>query len=298
MRSVMFFSPSYRGDLDRMLLLRRSIRRFYQGSSRHVIAVPERDLAMFRQSLADDNSCELISQQSVVDPAFFPRWFYPTLEKLMPGQAWRFARYAGKGGWIQQQIAKLMSGSMAASGGDPIVILDSDLFFVRPFGIEDLVPADCRVLVRLTPATESGKHRKHIENSRRLLQLPEGSTDHHYMAYPTIFYGDWVDELTKYIERIKRRPWQEVLLDEPTMSEYSIYGVFVEEILKPRDLLIREEPFNFMLWDRASFDGFFNDVQGSLQRYPQRICTVAQSNMSVPVHEYVAKLNGVLAGGE
>lgn len=295
MRPVFFFSPSYRGDLDRLVLQRRSIQRFYQGPSRHVVAVPQRDMQMFRTALEGDAGCELISQQSIVHPAFFPRWFYPSIEKLAPGQAWRFARYGGKGGWIQQQIAKLMSGTLAKSADEPIVVLDSDLFFVREFGIDDLVPADRKLLVRLMPATESGKHRKHIANSRRLLQLPEGPTDHHFMAYPAILYAAWIDELTKHIERLKGRPWQEVLLDEPTMSEYSIYGVFVEEILKPQDLQIREEPFNFMLWDRASFDGFFDDVQGSLRRHPQRICTVAQSNMNIPVSEYTAKLNALLS---
>lgn len=294
MRPILFFSPSYRGDLDRMLLQRRSIRRFCQAPSRHVIAVPRRDVDLFRQALAGDSGCQVVAQQDYVDAGFWPRPWYPPLAKALPGQAWRFARWAGKAGWIQQQIAKLQAGLITGAGDEPIAVLDSDLFFVRPFGADDLAPADRKLLVRLMPATESGRHRKHIATARRILKLPEGPTEHHFMAYPAILYRPWIDALTAHLETLHAKPWQQVLLAEEVISEYSIYGVFVEEVLRPADLQIREEPYNFMLWDRASFDGFFGDVAGSLARYPQRLCTVAQSNMHIPVDEYVAQLHAVL----
>lgn len=294
MDKLIFFSPCYRGDLERMLLLRKSIRRFCQAPSRHIVAVPVQDLELFRKAIAGDESCELITQQSIVDAGYFPGVLYRQVQRFAPTQTWRFNRFAGRPGWIIQQIAKLMSGRVTNARDEPIFILDSDLFFVRPFAGADLVPPGRRLLMRLTPKTESGTHRHHIENSRRLLGLPAGPTDHHYMAYPAVFYGDWIEEMLRYIEKKRGKPWQEVLLAEESVSEYSIYGVFLEEILKPTDLLVRDEAYNFMLWDRTSFDGFFDDVAGSLRRHPGRLCTVAQSNLKIPVGEYEGKLNSFL----
>lgn len=287
----LFFTPSYRNDLDRLMLMRKSIRSFYQGTARHVIAVPREDFRLFTAALKGDQ-CEIITQQSLVRPEFFPATGYRTLSKYFPNQAWRLNRFAGRGGWIIQQIAKLMAAEMVQNG--PIVILDSDLCFVRPFGDSDLIPSTGRLLVRITPETESGRHRKHIAHSRKLLGLPEGSTEHHYMSCPAILYAEWVNELMKYIEAQRGKPWQTVLHEQKTLSEYSIYGVFVEEILKPSDLIIRDYSYNHMLWDMASFKGFFDDVEAALVREPQKICVVVQSALKITTNDYADTLGSLL----
>mgnify|MGYP007002410810 CR=1 FL=1 len=242
----LFFTPSYRNDLDRLLLMRRSIRKFYKGQARHVIAVPKEDLALFQKALTDEK-CDFLTQQSLVIPTFFPRKGYHTFAKLFPSQAWRLQRYAGKGGWIIQQIVKLMSSQLVERG--PIAILDSDTFFVRPFDDSDLLPPHGKILIRQMPSTESGKHRRHIANARQLLGLTSGNTEHHFMSCPAILYAEWVRALLKHIESAHGEDWQNVLLAQSTISEYSLYGVFVEELLKPDDLVIREHSFSHMLWD-------------------------------------------------
>ncbi len=78
------------------------------------------------------------------------------------------------------------------------------------------------------------------------------------------------------------------------ISEVSIHGVFVEEILKPRDPLVRNEPFSSVLRNPASFDRFRDDVRGPLQRHPNWICGMAQSSLKIPMKQYFVKLNSLL----
>ena len=287
----LFFTPSYRNDLDRLLLMRRSIKRFYCGFALHVIAVPLEDLKIFQDALSGD-TCKVIAQQSLVRSEFFPSRGYNAFKKLFPNQAWRINRFAGKGGWIIQQVAKLMAAELVENG--PIVILDSDVFFVRPFDDCDLFPKEGRLLVRITPDTESGRHRKHIANSRKILGLAEGSTEHNYMSCPAIIYAEWTKKLMIYIENLWGKPWQLVLLEQETISEYSIYGVFVEEVLKPNDLIIRSQSYNHMLWDFKSYTNFFSDVQGKVLGEPEKICVVAQSALNISAIEYSKKLESIL----
>lgn len=271
--------------------MRRSIKKFYRGFARHVIAVPWEDMKLFQDALRGDD-CHIIAQQSLVRSEFFPSRGYRTFRKLFPNQAWRMNRFAGKGGWIIQQVAKFMAAELVESG--PIAILDSDVFFVRPFDDRDLFPMDGRLLVRITPDTESGKHRKHIANSRKLLGLAEGSTEHHYMSCPAILYAEWIKKMMIHIETLWGKPWQLVLHEQETISEYSIYGVFVEEVLRPRDIVIRSQSYNHMLWDPKSYADFFSDVQGNILRKPEKVCVVAQSALNIPAIEYASTLESLL----
>lgn len=290
--SILFFTPSYRNDLDRVVLLRRSMRKFYSGTANHVVAVPESDLTLFRNALRDDH-CTLVSQQSLVDRRFFPTTLYSLINRYAPTQAWRFARRAGRGGWIIQQIAKLNAKSLLERGS--IIVLDSDLFFFRNFGDSDFHSGQHKILVRETPTTESGKHRRHMSNARKLLRLPEGSTEHHYMSCPAILQAEWLQEMCRYLERNRGKPWQDIFLEEETMSEYSIYGVFVEEILKPSDLAIRDRSFNHMLWDEHSYSRFFADPHTVLAEDPSKLCVVVQSNMKVSTNEYRRHIETLLS---
>ena len=48
-----FFTSSYRRDIERFVLLRESIRRFYHGEARHFVVVPREDI-LFGERLACD----------------------------------------------------------------------------------------------------------------------------------------------------------------------------------------------------------------------------------------------------
>lgn len=287
-----YFSPSYRNDLERMVLLRKSFKRFYEGEGSHIIAVPKKDLSLFQEVLSEDG-CVLITQESLVDKIYYPKAWYSLVSSLFPSQAWRFSRFGGKSGWVIQQIAKLMAPGLAPSG--TAIVLDSDLFFLRPFSDATFLRSSGRMLVKNFPETESGKHRKHIANSRLLLGLPEGPTDHHYMSSPAILHAEWVAALFEYLESRYHAKWQEVLYHQNTLSEYSIYGTFVEEVLRPEDLIVYDHSFNHMLWDNTSFKEFFDSAEERIADNPEKICAVIQSAIGVTADEYRADLEYLLS---
>lgn len=295
MTTATFFSPSYRGDLERMVWLRRSIEAFHDVPARHIIAVPRQDVRAFKNTLGSASELEFVCQEDLVDPAFYPDLLYRLTKKIAPSQAWRLAARAGKGGWITQQIVKLASTDLIQQGA--IVFLDSDIFFYRPFSLaRDLgIHADQKVLVRILPEEEGAKHRQHLANSRCFFDLPAGPTDTTYMAYPAIWHTDWLQQMQRHIETIKGKPWQQALLEvDFSISEYTLYGVFIDEVLKPAQLVVRDQPFDLIAWDRPSFDALQADILQGRPLPADRLTLCIQSNINIPVAEYEDTLRALL----
>ena len=290
-----FFTPSYIGDLERVVWLRRSVEAFHETQRRHIVAVPRQDLKAFLNALGHASEVELICQEELVDPGFYPDGLYKLTQKLAPGQVWRLDSHAGKSGWIIQQIVKLSSNRLIESG--PIIFLDSDMFFYRHFSLEeDLGLHDGkRVMVRILPESESGKHRHHIAHSRQFFELPEGPTDTTYMATPAIWHPDWLSQMQQHIENLKGMPWQKALLTADfNISEYTIYGVFVDEVLKPDNLTVRDHSFDLIAWDRASFDTIRSDVLNNRSLPADKLTLCIQSNLNIPVSDYEDMLQAIL----
>lgn len=290
-----FFTPSCVGDLERMVWLRRSIETFLDEPMRHIVAIPQKDMGKFQNALGRSSELEFVCQEDLVDRGFYPDWLYRLTQRLAPGQAWRLEDRAGKPGWIVQQIAKLASNRLIGDG--PIIFLDSDTFFYRRFSTEnDLgLRNDKRILVRIHPESESAKHRHHIINSRRFFDLPEGSTDATYMGSPAIWYPDWLSLMQQHIEQIRGKPWQKALLDADfNISEYTLYGVFIDELLKPGNLTARDRPYSLIAWDRASFDALRSDILSGRPLPADQLTLCIQSNLNIPVAEYEDMLRMIL----
>ena len=291
-----FFSPSYIGDLERMVWLRRSIEAFHPTPRRHIVAVPRKDLKAFRNALGYASEVEFICQEEFVDPGFYPDAMYRLVRKIAPSQTWRLHAHAGKPGWIVQQIVKLSSNRLITD--EPIIFLDSDIVFYRRFSLEhDLgLGNNKRVMVRILPEGEGAKHRHHIIHSRRFFGLPDGPTDATYMGYPAIWYADWLTAMQQHIERLKGKTWQKALLEvDFPISEYTLYGVFIEEVLKPHLLTLRDHPFNLIAWDRTSFDALKATVMSDQALPSQKIALCLQSNLHIPVSEYEDMLSAILS---
>lgn len=294
MSDITFFTPSYRNDLERLILLRKSINRFYSGHAKHIISVPRHDFNVFKQALESDifrGECQLIEQQALVDKRFFPSPFYKMVTQAIPTQAWRFERYAGRAGWITQQVVKLSAYEIIPT--ETIVVIDSDLIFIRNFSDESFLHSNGKILMRHVPEKESAKHRSHITKSREILQVPPGTTEHNYMSSPAIIQKTWLRELARYLESTYHQPWQETLLREPRFSEYSIYGIFVEEILRPKDLIVQTSPLFMIIWDKESFADFIESPERFVSSHPERLCLVVQSNLSIEANSYTTHISKI-----
>lgn len=288
-----FFTPSYINDLDRAIWMRRSINKFSKDACRHIIAVPRSDIDAFKKALNSDRNVEIVCQEDAVSKIFYPDWVYRVIRRLAKSQLWRFESHAGRAGWIIQQIVKFNCIHWVPNGA--VVFIDSDLVFTRPFSVQYLgIEETTRTLVRVTPKDEASRHRAHINNARDILSLPAGPSDHHYMAYPAIWYTDWIKQLHQYLEATTKADWQSALHLAKHISEYTIYGTFVEEVLRPANLVVRTEPFHKIIWDRASFDAFKSSTNGIERPIDNNLTLVVQSNLGISVSEYEDILRAIV----
>ena len=278
-----FFTPSYRGDIDRIKIMRQSILYFVKENLPHYIVVPKEDINLFKNSFASDESVTILTQNDYVDNIFYPTKLYNFINTLTPSQSWRISKQSGRPGWIIQQIVKLNIPNIIEE--DAALIVDSDVFFIKPFSIFDIVDSsfNTRVLIRQHPLNESAMQRKHIAKSREILAIPPGNTDFHYMSWPVVYYKDWGKLLLEYIQKKHDHSWQNVLYDTNIFSEYSIYGIYLDEILKPNDLNVVEKSFYQGIWDRNDFNQF---IAGKFNLNQNIFCIVVQSNLSIPVESY------------
>lgn len=293
MTQATFFTPSFIGDIDRAVWLRRSLRTFFRGRANHIMAVPHRDMPDFRRVFGHETDLMLVAQEDLVDPCFYPDRLHRMVARLAPSQLWRMKQHAGRAGWIIQQIVKLNSPSLVPEGA--IIFLDSDLFFFRPFDFNTLGIDGNRLLVRILPETESARHRHHIVKAREILALPaDRSTEQTYMAYPAIWFADWVRQLHAHLERISRKPWQHSLYHAGHISEYTLYGIYLEEVLKPPQLMIRDKRFNLIAWDHDSFVKLNTAMLQPGFEPEGHISLVIQSNIGIPTTEYEHLLKHLL----
>lgn len=295
---LQFLTPSYRGDLDRFILLRRTVERFARCRVEHVAAVPRQDVSLFRDALRQDTGVRVVAQQDYVAPMFYAPAWSKFLQEKLGRRAWRLTqtRFGGRPGWIVQQIVKLSAPELFAEGA--VCIVDSDLLFVREFDVSDLLPASgTRVLMRLEPEKEPAKHRNYMRKSRELLKLAPNGEDHHFMAYPAIWYTDWVQQLRDELERRHGKPWQQVLYDSGFFSEYLLYGVYLDEVLIPPGLEQRKAPLHVGVWDREGFDRFMRSPRQILDSYPAGkapLTLVVQSNIGMAPQSYANTIEAAL----
>jgi len=286
MNKITFFTPSYRGDVQRFLLLRQSINHFYKGKSKHIVVVPSSDESLFKELCLTDPDVEVLLQNDFVDSIFYPTPLYIFIKRFFPNQTWRFQKYAGRPGWIIQQIVKLNIPLIVNEG--PIVCLDSDIFFVRPFSDTDFkLNQSDYTLYKATPKSETAKQQGHMEWARNFLGLEKGSTDHHYITWPTVLYPDVIKELHQFIEKKYNIDWQQCLFNQPSISEYILYGVFMEEIYKSKKTSTTTPPHNYIVWDNNSYISLFENLPKYVN---SNLLVTLQSNLHIPSNVYEKRI--------
>lgn len=108
MENIVLYCKSYRGDLNRVVNLVRSIQSFNKDSIPVYISVPKEDLSLFKANVTGVNFLDD--------------------EEVYEGTA---------PGWIQQQIVKSSFWKLGIAAN--YVCLDSDASFIRSFGVSDFI---------------------------------------------------------------------------------------------------------------------------------------------------------------
>ena len=227
MTSIAFVTKSYEPDRARCELLCRSIELLAPGAH-HWIIVDARDLPAFRN--LEGPSTRVV-----------------TTEELLPRRVWKLELH-GLGidkniwlsggtrpmrGWLVQQLAKLAISRVADE--DILIHADSDVVLIRRFSADMLQGEGQSFPLFRIPAAVDERLPTHVRwhrtaerllgLERRPLPLPD------YIGGLVPWRRDVVWALLDEIAKGSRRDWVQTLASARELSEYILYGRFVDDLL-------------------------------------------------------------------
>ena len=257
MKRMAVITPSFAPDFELCADLHRSVLDYSPDSVHHHIIVPRPDLKLFGR-LAGPRThirCEA---------DLLPRSFVPVpFSKFTVNLSRPFPPVRG---WILQQVVKLAA--VAASEDDVVLLVDSDIEFVRPFTVETFVRDGVVRFYRKPDEIDERLPRHMIWHrvARALLGLPP--------AEPP--YTDYISSLLAWDPAIVRRmlarvtattgrPWTTAIAGQLHFSEWTLYGVFVDDVIgAPANSFASDDPLCLAYWDETPLnrDGAVDFLRG------------------------------------
>jgi Family of unknown function (DUF6492) len=223
--SVAFVTKSYTPDLERCELLCRSIELLAPGT-RHWIIVDSRDRAAFRG--LENGTTRIVTTEELL-----PRRIRKLELRGTGKNIWLGARTPPIRGWLVQQLAKF---AIALEARDDVLIhADSDIVLVRPF--QDAMLMDEKGVLRLfripgTIGEELPTHLRWHRTAERLLGVsPRPVPLPDYISGLVPWRRETAVSLLRKIEARSGRDWMWTLARARHISEYVLYGRFVEDVL-------------------------------------------------------------------
>ena len=217
-------TPSFHLDYERCLLLNDSIKRHVPAEVLHHIIVSRSDYDLFKGRA--DARTRVIVQEDIVR-GLFVRLPWPKNTRI----GWMTLPIRG---WIWQQMVKL---SIADSvDADAYMFVDSDIFFVRPCDPHEFLKDGKVPMLREEKDwyETSADHQKWAAVSRRLLRLPpaRGKWRVGYVGPGPFWRRDVLRKLQAHLSNGRRgSAWLRDLARKTTVSEYMLYGIFVDDVL-------------------------------------------------------------------
>ncbi|MDG4828896.1 DUF6492 family protein [Solwaraspora sp. WMMD1047] len=223
MSELAVITPSFGPDFELCAALHRSVLAHSPASVRHHIIVPRADLPLFGR-LAGDRTV-------LHDEADF----LPRSVRSVPGTKYSVnlrRPFPPLRGWILQQVIKLAAA--ARSTADVVVLVDSDIEFVRPFSV-DTFRRDGVVRFYRQPGEVDGRLPRHVrwhQVARALLGLPAQPPPYpDYVSSLLAWDPAVVRQLLDRIESSTGRRWVDAVGSQLHFSEWTLYGVFVDGVL-------------------------------------------------------------------
>lgn len=241
-------TPSYKGDFERCRILCESIDAFVVGNWHHYIIVETVDLGLF-QKLSGGNRTILEME------AIMPRSFYhlTRIPFVNSRSLWFSFKTGFMIGWHVQQLVKLQMAFELNEQG--LLYCDSDVFFIRPFDVSLLVENNQFRFYSTEHgfAREDAPNPTYIEASAKQLGLgvnPFPSPS--YVENLVTWHSSTVKSLCGHIEKISGRDWKVALGRKLILSEYTLYGLYVDRVLADRNQLkLSRESFCKTAWHIA-----------------------------------------------
>lgn len=242
MTRMSVITPSFAPDFDLCADLHRSVLECSPESVHHHIIVPRSDLKLFRR-LAGPRThirCEADFLPSSFAPVPFTKFTVNLGQPFPPVR-----------NWILQQVIKLAA--VAASEDDVVLLVDSDIEFIRPFDVETFVRNGVVRFYRKPDEINQERPRHMIWHrvARALLGL--ASADPPYTDYISSLMA-WdpatVRRMLAKVADTASRPWTTAIAGRLHFSEWTLYGVFVDHVIgAPANSFASDDPLCLAYWD-------------------------------------------------
>ncbi len=211
-------TPSYALDFERCKLLVESVERCLIDDTKHYIVVDRRDLDLFKQLTS--SKVHLLIVEELLPVNFFR---IPGLKKW-----WMSLRVFPIRNWILQQLVKI---SVCDSIDENVLVFcDSDNTFIRAFDMRSCLMRNNH-LALLKVNFQNKDVNEWIEASKKIFGI-EDKIIHPatYVSNMITWYKPNILKMQSYIEEINGENWIDVLCRYKNISEYMLYGIFVEYI--------------------------------------------------------------------
>jgi hypothetical protein len=210
---------SHRPDFERCVRLCKSMDAFMSADISQFIIVPDRDRKLFAPLESSHRS--IISTEDVLPARFiqlplFKKWW-------LDNGMWPIR------GWMMQQITKLCADAVTTC--ENIIFVDSDIEFIRPLQDDRFVREGALRLLRKPMHKNEGVHLKWHHATAELLGFSPQYFGSDYIGPLATWRRGNLVLLKHHIEECQGRPWYEAVGRRMTVSEYTLYGVFVEHVL-------------------------------------------------------------------
>jgi hypothetical protein len=218
-------TPSFRGDVSLFADLHDSVLANTPPSVMHHVVVPPSDARLFRQF--EGPRCRIWTHRDLL-PRYCLSVPYASGLTLSLRRPWLPVR-----GWVTQQIMK-MAGT-AAIDARVVLIIDSDAVLLREPTLDEFAHNGRLWHFRRERAVTAGMDRHLLWHNvaRKLLGL-EGivaAPAPDYISPITIWDPAVVRSLMEHIADTTGRDWMDAVTGELHVSEFVLYGVFVDSIL-------------------------------------------------------------------
>jgi hypothetical protein len=240
-------TKSYAPDFELCAALNRSVLHNSPDAVEHRIVVPRADVELFSRL---EGSRTHICCEADLLPRLFLRlpFVNVTINLARPFPPVR--------GWIQQQVVKLAA--IAASEEDVVLVVDSDVEFVRPFTAEMFV-RDGVVRFFRNPdqiGTRLPRHMTWHRVARTLLRLPPVEPPYpDYISSPLAWDPNIVRQMLARVAETTGQPWLTAIAGQLDFSECVLYGLFVDGVLgAPANSFASDDSLCLVYWEQTPLD--------------------------------------------
>ena len=208
-----------RADIARCELLIETVDEFVPDSVTHYVVVDKRDFGAFAHL---NNGRRKVLQVEDILP-----WWIMRVPKAR--RWWLSLKSVPIRNWFLQQIVKLSIPTKVED--DVLIFIDADVAFFRPFDPSDWVK-DGKVRLFRVPEANATTQVEWHRSAGSLLGL--GEQDYFgasYIGNLIPWRRDNVLRMHEHIARKSGRGWQETLCSRWHLSEYVLYGVYIDKVL-------------------------------------------------------------------